>query len=371
MDRLIEGPVSTFTVGFKDYEEESELGYARQIAREFNTNHHEVILEHRDLLDCLPQLIYHQDEPVAEPVCVPLYYLAKLARDSGVPVIQVGEGSDELFIGYEYYRKMRDLYRGWRYLAGLPGPMRKAVYSLTNPLLDRIRMGPKWQRRKEYVRTAAYGQEFFWGSGGAGGPVFQETEKESLLTAGFRRSLGLMTSNEVISPYYLNIANNKPELDVLQRFTYLDLKIRLSELLLMRVDKMTMANSVEARVPYLDHKLVEFAMRLPADLKLRGNQLKYVLKQATQGVVPDNIIRRKKQGFLVPIRKWFMSELREYATETLLDSGLRGRGFFNTETIDKMLRQHGAGRADYSNQLWALFNLALWYRYWIEGRELQ
>jgi len=367
MDRYMSGPVSTFTVGFKGYEEQSELGYARQVAREFSTNHHEIIIDHNDLLDYLPNLIYHQDEPIADAVCVPLYYLAKLARDSGVPVIQVGEGSDELFSGYEHYRRILQLHRGWKHFDGLPGSIKRGVYSITGPLLDF--MGPRWQRRKEYLRRAAYGEELFWGGGG--GIAYYETDKESLLTKDFKGSFDGLTSYQVIGPHYRLMGAERPGLSNLQKFTYLELKIRLPELLLMRVDKVTMSTSVEARVPYLDHKLVEFAMNLPPHLRIRGNQLKYIMKQAARGVVPEDIIQRKKQGFWVPIKEWFMGELGEYATETLLDSGLKSRGFFNTAFIENMIRQHKAGRDDYMYQLWPLFNLALWYRYWIEGRDLR
>ncbi|MBF8267068.1 MAG: asparagine synthase (glutamine-hydrolyzing) [Dehalococcoidia bacterium] len=366
MARLMEGPVSTFTVGYKGYEEQSELGYARQIAREFNTSHHEIIIDHRDMLDALPKIIHHQDEPSGESVCVPNYYLAKLARDSGVPVIQMGEGSDEIFCGYEHYRNMLYLYNRWRRFDMLPGAIKKGAYSLTSPVLDL--MGTRWKRYKEYVRRAAYGEELMWG--GAGNFAFYEAEKGSLLTGDFRGSLGRMTSYNVIGSHYRKIEQERPDFDVLQRLTYLDLKVRLADLMLMRVDKMTMAHSVEARVPYLDHKLVEFAISLPSHLKLRGTQLKYILRQATQGVVPENIIQREKMGFWVPIKEWFMGECREYATATILDSGLKERGFFNTDFIESMMKDHTSGRADHMYQLWPLFNLALWHRYWIEGRDI-
>lgn len=367
MDSLMEQPVSTFTVGFKGYEEQGELDYARQVAREFHTDHHEVMIDHRDFLDYLPRLIYHQDEPLADAACVPFYYLAKLARDSGVPVIQVAEGADELFGGYEHYRNVLSVYQAWEQFARLPTILKKGVYQLSHPLLEH--MGQKWHQRNDYVRRAAFGEELFWGGGG--NFAFHEPEKRALLAKDFKDSLRGTTSYDVIAACYQRIEEERPDLDVLQRFTYIELKIRLAELLLMRVDKMTMSTAVEARVPYLDHKLVEFAMNLPWDLKIRDGQLKYIVKQAAGSLLPDNIVHRKKMGFMVPVKEWFTKEFSEYADATLLQSGLIDGQFVSRSFIEKLIAKHRAGKGDYSNQLWPLLNLALWYRYWIEGEEIR
>ena len=366
MAEMANGPVSTFTIGFKGYEDVSDLLFARDIAKEFNTDHHELMIDQNDVMECIPNIIHHQDEPIADAVCIPMYHLAKLARESGVPVIQVGEGSDEIFAGYVYYKNMLNLHRGWKHFARLPTPLKKGAYSLSGPLLNM--MGPRLKQGREYIRRAADGEEFFWGGGG--GTAFFEPAKKSLLTKEFIRSLNGISSHDVIGPHFETMAGGASTLDLLQQFCYLELKIRLAEMLLMRVDKMTMASSVEARVPYLDHKLVEFAVSLPIDQKIRGDQLKYVLRQASAGVVPKSVIQREKLGFWLPMQDWLMNDLKGYAGSVLSESGLWQRGIFNNDFISSLMRQHQTGKVDNSYQIWPLMNLALWHRYWIEGREL-
>jgi asparagine synthase (glutamine-hydrolysing) len=368
MARLTDQPVRTFTVGFRGADGYNELEYARQIAHEFSTDHHEVMIGPEEVVDFLPDLIFHQDEPIADPVCVPLYYVSKLVRDSGTIVVQVGEGSDEIFSGYNNYIDYLNIYeRVWRHLERLPMFARRGMAAMLAPFAEMIAAGILPRGRKlfpELVRRLGTGEELFWG----GVVVYDEVTKNDLLSEDFRaRTRGLSSYNIALS-YLDRIREEKPTADFLERMIYLELKLRLAELLLMRVDKITMATSIEARVPYLDHKLVEFAMNIPRHLKYKDGKAKYILKKALEGLIPYNIINRKKQGFGLPIKEWFVDRMSGFIEDSLLRSPLRKRGFFNYDYVRSIMETHRSGRIDYSFNLWCLLNVSLWYEHWIEGQ---
>jgi asparagine synthase (glutamine-hydrolysing) len=374
MARLMDRPVRTYTVGFRDNPEQNEINEARDMAREYATDHHEVLITQQELIDFLPDLIFHQDEPIADPVCVPLYYVAKLARDSGTTVVQVGEGSDELFCGYEDYKRYLRLYdRAWRHLSRLPRVVRRAGASAGQSLLRRMADGmpSRWHKMApDLLRRLAADEPLFW----SGAFVFDEVYKQQLFTDAAMERLarqdafdGNPSSLAVVRADLERLFKAKPQADQLEQMIYLDLKLRLPELLLMRVDKMTMANSVEARVPFLDHKLVEFAMSLPRRLKLRDGETKYILKRALKGVIPDRVIHRRKQGFGAPINQWMLDHMGSFVERTLMHSPLRARGLFDYDFIARLLAEHRTGRVNYSFFLWSLLNLSLWYERWIDG----
>jgi asparagine synthase (glutamine-hydrolysing) len=376
MARLMSQPVRTYTVGFRDDPEYNEINEARDVARQYATEHHEVLITQQEVVDFLPDLIFHQDEPIADPVCVPLYYVARLARTTGTTVIQVGEGSDELFCGYQDYRRYLRLYdRAWRYLARLPRFTRQAVAGAGRTLLRAMgeRAPAPWQKMlPDLLRRLAAGEGLFW----SGAFIFDELAKHRLLTPAAIERLAARgsfagngpSSYPVVRDDLERLLETKPQADQLERMIYMELKLRLPELLLMRVDKMTMATSVEARVPFLDHKLVEFAMSLPRDLKLRDGETKYILKQALKGVIPDRVIRRRKQGFSAPISRWMLDRMGSFVERALMDSPLRKRGLLDYDFIAQLLARHRAGRVNYAFHLWSLLNLSLWYEHWIEGR---
>jgi asparagine synthase (glutamine-hydrolysing) len=374
MAELMDRPVRTFTVGFRDNPAYNEIEEARYVAREYGTDHHEVMITQQELLDFLPDLIFHQDEPIADPVCVPLYYVSKLARDTGTKVVQVGEGSDELFCGYPDYAFYVDLYDHlWRHLARLPAPMRRAMAAAGQALYrtGAIRMLPKGRKMlPDLLRRLAAGEELFW----SGTFVFDEVNKHNLLTPAARKRLataskgeGRFSSYSVVRSDLDRLLASKPDADQLLRMIYQELKLRLPELLLMRVDKMTMATSVEARVPYLDHKLVEFAMSIPSRLKYHDGETKYILKRALAGVIPDRVLKREKKGFGVPINEWMLDRLGGFVEDALLNSALRRRDLFDYDFVKRMLNEHRTGRTNYAFFLWSLLNLTLWYEQWIAG----
>jgi asparagine synthase (glutamine-hydrolysing) len=351
--------VNTFSVGFKGYEAYNELAYARQIAERFATNHHEVIIDHKQALDYIPELVHSQDEPIADWVCVPLYFVSKLARDSGVIVVQVGEGADELFCGYPLYLASLTVQRLWPWLAKVP----PSLWQMGGALAARARSAGLRQAHKAERLMQILEEEKgrFWG----GAIVFRNGPKAMLLDTPMWRGNGRFDSTAVMDRVSAQIARDKPHADALERMIYFELKQRLAELLLMRVDKITMSTSIESRVPYLDHRLVEFAMGIPEQAKVRNHQTKAVLKRAVRGLIPDNIIDRSKQGFSAPASEWLRNELAAEARSSLLDGEMVKRGYFNSDFVKGLLDAHQSGPADHGVELWNLYNLELWHRHWI------
>jgi len=359
MAGMMDRPVDTFSVGFKDLEQYNELQYARQIARNFSTNHNEILIDQRDAFEFLPLLIHHQDEPIADPVCIPLYFVSRLARQHGTIVVQIGEGSDELFAGYPAMaRELRFHQSLWKLFNALPSFVKKGVYEISARIL-----GPAHQHLMlDYIRKGAEGNELFWG----GAISFTETHKRLLLTDRGRNSID---SHALIRQWHQEILEQDPRAEYLQRMIYLELRNRLPELLLMRVDKMTMAASVEGRDPFLDHRLVEYAMTIPSNLKIRNGVPKYILKKAVEGLIPDEIIRRRKQGFAAPVNEWLRTDWSNFVRQTLTGSSILKRGIFHPEFIQTLVSRHANQKQQAGGQLWTLLNLFLWYDHWVEGRD--
>ena len=359
MSELMSQPVRTYTVGFEDSEELNELESAHAVAKRFGTDHHEVIIGQQDMEKFLPDLIFHQDEPLADPVCVPLYYVSKLARDSGTIVVQVGEGADEIFAGYDWFRKyvrINELF--WQQAQKLPLALRHSLSAMAKPLLE-----ASFNKRTaiELGRRFGAGESLFWG----GAIVFDEDFKRRVLSGDLTARLAGLSSYDAVKDHIEHVTRVRPDSDFAARMSYLELKLRLPELLLMRVDKITMATSVEARVPFLDHHLVEYAMSLPVDLKIKGTSGKHILKRALEKVLPADLLYRPKRGFGAPIREWFRGAQGETLAGMIMNSSIRRRDLFNYEFIARLIDEHKRGARDWSFHLWALLNVSLWYDRWI------
>jgi asparagine synthase (glutamine-hydrolysing) len=360
MSELMSRPVRTFTVGFRDHEELNELESARRVSQLFQTDHHEVIIGESEMQSFLPDLVFHQDEPIADPVCVPLYYVSKLARDTGTIVVQVGEGSDEIFSGYDKYVKhLRTYERFWQHAERVPLAARRAASAVARPAMEAT---GRMKTMIEMLRRLGRDEPMFWG----GVVVYDETSKPRVLSEQMRKRLHARSSLEAIQPYLERIEAARPDSDFLARMIYLELKLRLPELLLMRVDKITMATSVEARVPFLDHHLVEYAMGVPRSLKVEGTTGKHILKRALEDVLPHDLLYSPKRGFGAPINGWFRDGLGEWFDGHLLNSNMRRREFFDYKFIARMLDEHRRQARDWSFHLWGILNLSLWYERWIE-----
>jgi asparagine synthase (glutamine-hydrolysing) len=361
MTELMDRPVDTFTVGFKNHEYLNELESARRISGIYNTNHHEVIIGDEEFNDFLPELVFHQDEPIADPVCVPLYYVSKLARDSGTIVVQVGEGADEIFCGYENYVRNLRMYEGfWRYAERAPSILRQTIGGTARKIFTAT---GKKKAIVELARRLEKGEPMFWG----GAVVYDESLKPSLLSERMRSNLNGHSTLKTVQQYLDHIDGERPDSGMLSRMTYLELKLRLPELLLMRVDKITMATSVEARVPFLDHHLVEYAMGIPREFKVNGKTGKHILKRALESILPHDLLYSKKRGFGAPVREWFRTSLGESYSQQLLNSPIWKRDYFNRDFVERMLAEHRSGRGEWSFHLWALLNLTLWYEHWIDN----
>jgi asparagine synthase (glutamine-hydrolysing) len=362
MSELMSQPVRTFTVGFHDTEELNELESARAISQRFGTDHHEVMIGREEMQKFLPELIFHQDEPIADPVCVPLYYVSKLARDTGTIVVQVGEGSDEIFGGYDWFRMYLQIEeRFWRHAERFPVSARHAAAVIAKPLVKKVL---KKRMAHELVRRLGANESLFWG----GAVVFDETMKASVLSAERRGRYNGLSTYDIVREYQEQIATARPESDYAARMTYLELKLRLPELLLMRVDKITMATSVEARVPFLDHHLIEYAMGLPRNLKVKGATGKHILKRALESVLPADVLYKPKRGFGAPINEWFRGPGGEGLVKQLMSPSIRERNFFDYSFVQRMADEHARGTRDWSANLWCLLNLSLWYEHWIAGK---
>jgi asparagine synthase (glutamine-hydrolysing) len=347
-----EGPgeqVRTFSIGYSgDHASyQNELVYAKRVADAVGAQYHEKLLNVDDLIGFLPQMIRLQDEPIADPVCFPVYFVSKLARDNGVTVCQVGEGADELFWGYPGWKTSLRL----QHLSDLPVPktLKKLGLTVMSALGRRLTFPYEWLRR------GVARQPIFWG----GAEAFTETHKWQLLSPRLRKNLAGMSSWEAIRPIRQRFEAKAADASRLNWMTYLDLNLRLPELLLMRVDKMSMGAGLEGRVPFLDHKLVELAMGIPEEMKTRNGVLKFILKKAVRGIIPDEIIDRKKQGFGVPIQEWFMDKLGDEIRRTL-DEFCSKTDYFDIDEVHRLIDERK------SAQVWYLFNFALWWNEYID-----
>lgn len=339
------GQVKTFSIGYQgEYQSyQNELQYARLIAEKVHAEHHERLLNMHDLIEFLPEMIRLQDEPIADPVCVPVYYVSKLAREHGVIVCQVGEGADELFWGYPGWKESLRL----QHLNDWPVPR-----ALKRSALTILRSaGKEGGFPYEWLRRGAEKLPVFWG----GAEAFTEIGKKRVLSPRLRAKFSNFSSWEALRPIYKRFEENAWEKSHLNWMTYLDLKLRLPELLLMRVDKMSMGVSLEGRVPFLDHRFVEMALGIPEQTKTQHGTLKYLLKKAVRGVIPDELIDRKKQGFGVPIYEWFFGELGLRARQEL-NYCCESCDFLNKTEVNRLLDQ------GHHSQAWYLLNFALWWK---------
>lgn len=336
--------IATFSVGFEDADDIDERGVARAVAAHYGTDHHEVVVSEADAMRSLTTLIHHQDEPLADPVCVPLMFVCELARKNGVPVVMAGEGSDELFWGYTRYRQIMSKQLWLRALLDLPAPLRRAA-SLAVP--------PSWHPRlRDLLDGIARGRPH---------PMHMPLgltprQVDALLVARLRRSEGWAPS----AP-----SNGDPIATLGWDTQEYEFGLRLPELLLMRIDRFSMAHSVEARVPFLDPGLVDYGYRMPFDHKLHDGDAKHVLKQAISDVVPQWVLDRPKMGFGAPVERWFGSGFEGLLRQLMNSDAMRS--YFNVDWLEAGYRDVRLARNRVRFSLWFILNFALWHRQWIEG----
>lgn len=329
--------IKTFSIGYEATNEEArrsnELEYARLAAERFGAEHHEYVLTAQEFGDFIPDLVWHLDEPLGDASCIPLHYIAKVARNH-ITVALSGEGADEILAGYGIYGRMLALERMTHI-----GPLKRILPWLADSAPERVR---------HWARLADTGYR------GVCRGFTAQVRRELIGSQRLRRS------EEQIQQTFDAYLRQASHLSPLNRMLYADAKIWLPYDLLLKADKMTMGNSIELRVPFLDHKLVEFAASLPDNLKLNGREGKFLLRQAMRGVVPDAILNRPKKGFPVPIASWLRGPLWPLLRDQLLAPNRAIGDVLNRRTVTQMVSEHETGQANRSDELWTLLVLEMW-----------
>ena len=347
-------PVKTFSIGFEE-QDFSELHHARRVAEHIGAEHHEFIVR-PNALEVLPTLVEHYGEPYADSSAIPTYYVARETRRH-VTVALNGDGGDECFAGYERYAAMRlaETYRK------LPGIVRRPLIESAIELLPSSELRRSRARDiKRFVSAASLPtveRYMRWVS------VFDARAKDDLYTDEFRRRMSGHQAADFLAPWFAH-ANGAG--GIVDASMLADTMTYLPNDLLVKVDIASMAVSLEARSPFLDHHVIEFAAALPENLKLRGRTTKYLLKQVLKKLLPAENLKRAKMGFGVPIGHWFRGEMKEFLRETLLAEQSLRRGYFKPETVTRLVEDHITGRRDHAHQLWTLLMLELWFKRFID-----
>ena len=346
--RVFSGRVKTFSIGFDDpsYDERAD---ARVVARHFETDHTELTVR-PDVVDLVPRLVRHFDEPFADASAIPTYYLSQLTRRH-VTVALGGDGGDELFAGYATYKA--DVLA--RLYARLPGALtRGLVPALVERLPvseDKVSFDFKARRFVANALQEPGRRHYAWKA------FFDDRLKRDILADDVLAAMnGGLDAFPVFARHYDDVAHH----DALNRFLYVDTKVSLADDILVKVDRMSMAHSLEVRVPLLDHRVAEFAFGLPGRLKMPGLALKHLLKETMRGLVPDAVLKKRKAGFSVPLPAWLKRELKPLVDEYLAPSRLQREGYFRPAAVSRLVGDHLAGRADYSRNIWALLLFGLW-----------
>src|SRR5271166_2782685 len=350
-------PIETFSVGYGE-ERFSELRYARQMAEHIGARHHEIRLNREEFFASLPALIWHEDEPIVWPSSVSLYFVAKLARER-VKVVLTGEGSDETLGGYTRYAfTLRNAAMDRAYRSVVPNFLRSG---LRDAVATSSLLGATLRRKLEHTFLARDGNSwasFYFDNFFS---AFGEAEQVGLLTSTFAHEAAPDTAYKNVVDYWESSSG-----ELLQRLLYTDIKTYLVELL-MKQDNMSMAASIESRVPFLDHVLVEFATRIPREVQIHGLAGKRILKKAVEDLLPHSILYRPKLGFPTPWSGWLAGPRLETIREVLLQPRSLNRGYFRREAIEKLFEEHRAQHRDNYDRIWRLLNLELWHRVCLEG----
>lgn len=345
-------PLSSYTIGFSGPDTMDERSFARLAAQKYGSDHHETTISANQFVDFLPKYIWHMEDPVCEPPAVALYYVSKLAKDF-VKVLISGEGGDEAFAGYSNYRSLLWIER----LKRLPTPFRQ-LFSASLAVLGRA-ASPGWsEKSSQFLRSRL--QDSYYGRTSHPARFFNRQWQKFYSTA-FAATVDKKFSSHAATKHFRNGHRNGP----LAQMLYTDTKTWLPDDLLVKADKMTMANSIELRVPLLDHKILEFAASLPQNFKVRGFTTKYIAKTALRGRVPREILDRKKAGFPVPYERWLRQDLKDWVHALLLDSKATSRGYFQKNAVERLLSDD-LRSGGYSKEIFDLAVLELWHREFLE-----
>ena len=360
MTEVSDDPIKTFSIGFGKEKQYDELRFAQTVARRFHTSHSEHVIE-PDAIGILPKLVWHFDEPFADSSAIPTYYVAQMAKQN-VTVVLSGEGGDETFGGYPnryFWDQIAEKYRKVPYW--LREYFLKKIASII-PLPQNGRLQNRVRQLKKFLTYAGMEQErryLHWFS------IFTPELKETLYKESIQEKIEDINSYNVYQSHF----NEKRCEDLLNRMMYVDTKVLLPHDLLTKVDRTSMAHSLEVRVPFLDHELVEYAWNIPSSLKLKGKTTKYILRKMAARFLPDEISWRRKQGFEVPISSWFKGKLNNYAKEILSEENIKKRGYFEGKAVKKILDKMDKGITQYGPHVYALIIFELWNRMFIDKKD--
>lgn len=336
-------PIRTFSVGFEGPNNETTI--AKQTADALGTEHYAKIITRDEFIDTLPKAVWHQDEPVADPSAIALYHVAQLAKEH-VTVVLSGEGADELFGGYRIYREPLSLSP----IERLPLPLRRMLHRFA-------RMLPAGITGRNYlIRGTTPLEERFLGNA----KIFTEDMKAEVLRLDSEMLKMYKNPQQIAAEFYKKTRH----LDPVTRMQYIDMNLWLPGDILMKADKMTMAHSLELRVPFLDKELFEVARRIPAKYRVANGTTKYIFRKAMGGIIPDFILNRPKLGFPVPLRDWLKGPLGGTLLEQMKASGIED--YMNMEIVEQMVRKHQSGQGDYSRRIWTIYMFALWHVTYME-----
>lgn len=351
MSTMVDEPIKTFSVGFAE-REANEFEFARMVAKAYKTDHHEITITPEEFFAELPKLIWHEDEPLGFIACVPLYFVSRLAAEH-VKVVLTGEGSDEILAGYARYNKALQLLNyGEKYESLTPSFVRSAIKTGVSAIGGRLTR--TFLTRRNDIENL-FLDNF---------AVFGKSMQAGLFSASTKARI-----TEQNPYHYQNQWLDGTDADeLLDKFLYVDTKTYLHELL-MKQDQMSMAASIESRVPFLDHKLVEFTARLPVRMKLRGGTTKFLLKEAMKGILPDEILNRPKMGFPVPIANWLRGSFKPLIDKFVLGERALSRGIFNPDFVRELAAKHYAGE-NHDMRLFSLLNFEIWQRQFIDNEGL-
>jgi asparagine synthase (glutamine-hydrolysing) len=346
MQRNTTHRVRTFSLGFDDGGAYNELADARRVAEFLGTDHHELLVRPEQLVDSLEALIYHYDEPFGDAACFPTYLVSKLARQH-----VTGEGGDELFGGYPRYKAELWLHR--------LSPLLAAAGIMASPAVAAL---PRLRRIKKFLDAGRVTDEIRRYS------MLLRVFTDDLLQQVVDPSLAEAAANYDAVAVYRRHMTDAAAADHMNRLMYVDLKTWLADTYLEKVDKASMAVSLEARVPLLDHRLVEMSFQIPQRLKLSSRFTKRIFKQAVADLLPKETLEKRKHGFSVPTDPLYRGELRHFAYDVLLDHRTRQRGFFRVDAVERLWREHQEGRQVRDSHLWLLLNFELWARQFLDSR---
>jgi asparagine synthase (glutamine-hydrolysing) len=335
--------IRTFSVGFDGPNNETAI--AKQTADALGTDHYAKIITQDDFISTLPKAIWHQDEPVADPSAIALYHVAEMAAEH-VTVVLSGEGADELFGGYRIYREPQSL----RPIERLPLSVRRALNRVARALPSGI------TGRNYLIRGTTPLEERFLGNA----KIFSEDMKAEMVRLDKEALREYKNPQQIAGDYY----NKTKHLDPVSRMQYIDMNLWMPGDILMKADKMTMAHSLELRVPFLDKELFEVARRIPAKYRIANGTTKYIFRKAMEGIIPDFILNRPKLGFPVPLRDWLKGSMGGMLLEQIKASGIED--YINIDAVEKMLVKHRNGQGDYARRIWTIYVFALWHMTYME-----